>query len=389
MLNVNNAVPTTVSYYPSDTNTQAAPMAETHADSTSELNTKLIKELIAQLDTPNKADKFDEIREQLGQYGLDTSGEDFYNSKLLAALERLKTSNDVAEMVANQEQRVKSSSQALSDIQSVIVTNRIKTNYSLSQFLAEKQRAVQEAATESTSGDDGITTYTSRAVLEAATVSTSGDEESTSGDDGISTHTSYAELWARIALAISGIKSDYVDFYADLMQKYTEMYEAYNTYVLGAASTAVSSGDDANNVTFDTSVMETGYDDFMNEVNGIDLGSVTNWDEMTEEERESMETTLAPAFSIDDSGEISFNLDQYSAASDYPSGISDGQVSTVGYQAWLASFNAVGSALQSNMQAFAQRYTQANSTFDNLNKVLSGAIDSLAESAKAVLEALV
>ena len=191
-----------------------------------------------------------------------------------------------------------------------------------------------------------------------------------------------------MALAIKEIKGDYVDFYADLMQKYTEMYEAYNTHVQGAASKAVSTGDDGNNVKFDTSVMKKGYDDFRNEVNGIDLGSVKNWDKMTPEERKSMETTLAPAFKVNGSGKIEFNLDQYNAAPNYPSGISGGKVSTASYQAWLASFNAGGSALQSNMQAFAQRYSQANSTFDNLNKVLSGAIASLAESAKDVLKAL-
>lgn len=367
MLNVNYAVPNRVSYYSADTNaTQAAPMAETHAGSTSELNTKLIKELIAQLDTPNKADKFDEIRALLSQYGLDTSGDDFNNSKLLAALERLKTANDgaqtsddVGEMVSSQEQRAKSGTQALTDIQREVVTNRTKANYSLSQFSAEKQRAAQEPVLDTKSGDDEI-----------------------------STHTSYAELWARMALAIKEIKDDYVDFYADLMQKYTEMYEAYNKYVMGAASEAVSTGDDGNNVKFDAYVMKKGYDDFMNEVNGIDLGSVKNWDKMTPEERKSMETTLAPAFKVNDSGKIEFNLDQYRAAPNYPSDISNGKVSTASYQAWLASFNAGGSALQSNMQAFAQRYSQANSTFDNLNKVLSGAIASLAESAKDVLKAL-
>jgi invasin D len=46
----------------------------------------------------------------------------------------------------------------------------------------------------------------------------------------------------------------------------------------------------------------------------------------------------------------------------------------------------VGTGLQSNMQSFAQRYTQANSTFDNLNKVLSGAISTMADSAKDVFK---
>lgn len=367
MLIVNNTVPNNVSCYPLHTNAiQAAPMAETHLGSTSELNTKLIKELISQLDASNKADKFDEIRSILGQYGLDTSGEDFNNSKLLASLVRLKTSSDsmqlsddVAEMLTNRELSLKSNIQALSDIRREIVTNRTKANFSFSQFSAEKQRAAQEPAP----GPKG-------------------------SDDEISNHTSYAELWARMALAIKEIKGDYVDFYADLMKKYTEMYEAYNTHVQGAASKAVSSGNDGNNVKFDTSVMKKGYDDFMNKVNGIDLGSVKNWNKMTLEERKSMETTLAPAFKVKNSGKIELNLEQYNAAPNYPSGISDGKVSTASYQAWLASFNAGGSALQSNMQAFAQRYSQANSTFDNLNKVLSGAIASMAESAKDVLKAL-
>lgn len=368
MFNVNNGVLNPVSYYPADTNaTQAAPMAETHAGSTSELNTKIIKELIVQLDTTNKADKLDEIRALLGQYGLDTSGDDFNNNRLRAVFEHLnmacygaQPSDDIAKTVANQEQRAKSSAQALEDIRLEIEKNRIKANYSLSHFLAEKQRSVQESASEPKNGEQEI-----------------------------STHTSYAELWARMALAITEIKRDYVDFYADLMQKYTKMYEAYNTHVQGAASQAVSAGDDGNNVKFDILVMVKGYSEFINKYIGIDLGSVKNWGKMNPEERESMETTLAPAFKVKkDSGKIEFNLDQYSAAPPYPSGMSGGRVSTASYQAWLASFNAGGSALQSNMQAFAQRYTQANSTFDNLNKVLSGAIASLAESAKEVLKTL-
>lgn len=365
MLIVNNVVPDTVSYYPSDTKAnQAAPMAETYAGLTSELNAKLIKELIAQLDTPNKPDKLDAIRTTLGQYGLDTSGEDFNNSKLLAAVERLKTGHDVAkplddvaEMLANQEERVKSTAQAVSDIQREIATNRIKANYSLSQFSAEKQRAAQEPV-----------------------------PELKSSDDEISIHTSYAELADRMALAIAKIKEEYLDVYADLMLKYTKMYEAYNTHVQGAATNAVSTGSDGNNVKFDSSVMKKGYDDFRSEINGIDLGSVKNWDELTAKERKSAETTLAPAFKVNDSGKIDFNLEQYSAAPNYPSGISDGKVSTASYQAWLASFNAGGSALQSNMQAFAQRYNSVNSIFDNENKELAGSTAKWFDAANSVIK---
>jgi invasin D len=107
---------------------------------------------------------------------------------------------------------------------------------------------------------------------------------------------------------------------------------------------------------------------------------------MNDEQKQNMAATLKPAFDVDQStGKISFNLEQYEGRPYFPSDGS-GKVSTSSYQAWLASFNAVGTGLQSNMQSFAQRYTQANSTFDNLNKVLSGAISTMADSAKDVFK---
>src|SRR5471030_762075 len=364
---VNNTLSSGIRYTPTDTTvTPSAPMAETHVGSSSELNTKLLKELIAQTLIPGGEDKLERSRAILNHYGQDTSAEDFNNSKIYTALGQLKTANDtaqpsddVAEVIANQKQQVKNTELALADLKREVATNRTKANYSASQFVATKEKALKEA-----SADEG------------------------NKREELSTHTSYAELWARMAGAIKNIKGDYVDFYADLMQKYTEMYEAYNKQVQGAATNSISTGDDGNNVKFNISTMDKGYKEFTSEINKIDLGSVKNWDKMTPEERKSMITTLEPAFKVNNSGKIEFNLDQYSAAPNYPSGISEGKVSTASYQAWLASFNAGGSALQSNMQSFAQRYSQANSTFDNLNKVLSGAISSLAECAKDVFKAI-
>ncbi|XTZ39307.1 IpaD/SipD/SspD family type III secretion system needle tip protein [Salmonella enterica] len=208
----------------------------------------------------------------------------------------------------------------------------------------------------------------------------------------IDTGSSYAELWGRIAVAITNIKSEYVDWYAELMQKFTELYEGFNSTVQKASSQAVSTGDDGNNVKFNTGTMQSGYDKFNKIIDSIeqDIGSIKNWGSLSASEKESLLTSLKPAFAVDESnGKIWINNDQYyTVRGTFPSGISDGKVSTASYQAWLATFNAAGSTYQSNMQSFAQRYSQSNSTFDNLNKVLSGAISSLADSAKDVLKSL-
>ncbi|CAO97726.1 IpaD/SipD/SspD family type III secretion system needle tip protein [Erwinia tasmaniensis] len=205
----------------------------------------------------------------------------------------------------------------------------------------------------------------------------------------ITTGTSYAELWARISIMIGNIKSDYVDFYAELMKKYTDMYEAFNSTVQKASSDAVTSGEDGNSVTFDRPTMKKGYKEFSAEIEKIDLGTVKNWDKMSQEEKNSLVMTLEPAFKVNTKGKIEFNLEPYmsSVNNTYP-GTSSGNISTASYQAWLATFNSAGSSLQSNMQAFSQRYTQANSTFDQLNKMLSGVINSLGDSAKDVLKSL-
>lgn len=276
--------------------------------------------------------------------------------------------------------------------------NNITSQETEPQIGAEKTMSDQIALVDKTAAslekvrysvkNDVLQTKTAASELQSLNAEYQAIETSSSAID---TGTSYADLWARIAAATATIKTEYVDFYASLMQKYTEMYEAFNETCQKASSSAVSTGDDGNNVKFDSGVMNTGYNNFNTKIDSINksLGSVENWGSMSAEERESMVATLEPAFKVDSSGKISFNMDQYNSVKGTgPSGIKDSKVSTASYQAWLATFNAAGSAFQSNMQSFAQRYSQANSTFDNLNKVLSGAISSLADSAKEVLKSL-
>ncbi|HDS9359021.1 TPA: IpaD/SipD/SspD family type III secretion system needle tip protein [Enterobacter chengduensis] len=354
----------------------ASQVAEVGVGSTSELNTVLLKQLMSALTSTDSHNQLEDVRNVLKQHGLDDGDADLLKSKVGTALADIEAANDkvgtlarddkatVAKMISAQYEQVDKTATALGTIKDELETNRIKARRSENQLNATIQTSLHEIAE----------------AEEAAKART--------GDNEISVHTSYSKLWAVMAEAIKNIRTNYVDFYAGLMQKYTEMYEAYNEYVQKASADAVKAGEDGNNVDFNNNTMKGGYDKFDNAVKGMDLGSVDNWDKMTDAQKASMTATLEPAFKVDQSsGKISFNLDQYNGRPYYPSD-GGGKVSTSSYQAWLASFNAVGTGLQSNMQSFAQRYTQANSTFDNLNKVLSGAISSMADSAKDVLKAL-
>lgn len=354
----------------------ASQVAEVGVGSTSELNTVLLKQLMSALTSTDSNNQLEDVRNVLKQHGLDDGDADLLKSKVGTALADIEAANDkvgtlarddeatVAKMISAQYEQVDKTAAALGTIKDELEPNRIKAKRSENQLNATIQTSLHEIAE----------------AEEAAKART--------GDNEISVHTSYSKLWAVMAEAIKNIRTNYVDFYAGLMQKYTEMYEAYNEYVQKASADSVKAGEDGNNVDFTNSTMKGGYDKFDSAVKGLDLGSVDNWDKMTDAQKASMTATLEPAFKVDQSsGKISFNLDQYNGRPYYPSD-GGGKVSTSSYQAWLASFNAIGTGLQSNMQSFAQRYTQANSTFDNLNKVLSGAISSMADSAKDVLKAL-
>ncbi|HFT1247930.1 TPA: IpaD/SipD/SspD family type III secretion system needle tip protein [Escherichia coli] len=324
-----------------------------------------LKPLIIEIVKPSSFKMLNKVQEIIDRYELQNLSGKLTESKLCPVIQKwgmkykqlYPQSDNINHIIIQQEQRVQLATTALGEICRELLKERAEVNYSYSLFKSAKE-SIQNL-------------------------------HEKSNDDKITVHTSYAELWGRVAQAIQGIKSRYVDFYANLMKKYTDMYEAFNEYVQKSSSDAVSTGDDGNNVSFDTGTMKSGYDNFSNALENIDLGVVKNWIEMTPTQQAGMRATLAPAFKINEAGGIFFNMDQYdSIKHSYPAGIKNGKVSTASYQAWLATFNASGTALQSNMQSFAQRYSQANSTFDNLNKVLSGAISSLADSAKEVLKSL-
>ncbi|EKF0976193.1 IpaD/SipD/SspD family type III secretion system needle tip protein [Salmonella enterica] len=199
--------------------------------------------------------------------------------------------------------------------------------------------------------------------------------------------TSYKSFWEIIASAISTIQRNYLNVYAELMEDYVDMYQYYNDIVGKAASQAVEEGGDANHIKFNTDAMNSAYQSFQSKLRNPGY-VIPNWGSLTSSQRNDITKTLSPAFTVSSSGEVSFDLSSYWNLPHSPAGISKGTVSLPSYQAWLAQFNSVGNTLQSNMQSFAQTYSQVNNTFNNLNKILSGSITSLGESANFVIKSI-
>ncbi|VEA75394.1 cell invasion protein SipD [Salmonella enterica subsp. arizonae] len=56
------------------------------------------------------------------------------------------------------------------------------------------------------------------------------------------------------------------------------------------------------------------------------------------------------------------------------------------YQAWQAGFKAQEENLKTTLQTLTQKYSNSNSLYDNLVKVLSSTISSSLETAKSFLQ---
>ncbi|HBA9513593.1 TPA: IpaD/SipD/SspD family type III secretion system needle tip protein [Escherichia coli] len=203
---------------------------------------------------------------------------------------------------------------------------------------------------------------------------------------------SYAYFWKGISNTISSIRENYVDFYAGLMQAYVDIYQKYNDTCVKAASKAVSEGADASHINWSTNTLDKAakiFEDFCTNEQST-LGSVPHWDNLNAVQRKSMEETLKPAFKVNaDTGKVTFNLDfYYNGLTNHPGDSQQDTYSLPEYQAWLAAFNNRGNTFQSNMQTFAQTYSQVNNTFNNLNKILSSTITAMGESANFVLKSI-
>ncbi|HFG9821779.1 TPA: IpaD/SipD/SspD family type III secretion system needle tip protein [Salmonella enterica subsp. enterica serovar Frintrop] len=258
------------------------------------------------------------------------------------------------------------------------------------------------------------------------------EQKKTSPKDPEDQEGGYAEFWKRISGSITSIKNNYVDFYANLMQKYVVMYQDYNDSVVSAAAKAVEDKSnekvDSGKMRFTPSYIKDAfrlfyqkyrepiifYDKVLIEKRFDDPADMQTFKDEHDKEKylRQLEAQghqhLEPAF-YKESYDVwweEYNITEGNIFEGYDlilraragsgfnfpemplDNLPDDNCTISSYQAWLASFNAFGNQLQSNMQSFAQTYSQVNSTFNNLNKVLSSTITALGESANFVLKSL-
>lgn len=209
------------------------------------------------------------------------------------------------------------------------------------------------------------------------------------------------ELWEKIANAIGQIGKDYLEVYEDVVGKYTEFYTDFSDILSRMGSWISPGGNDGNQVKLNVDELLNALNSLKNNYSLDNKKSVlfpaqAESGEITGVSDESVAKQWAKELGLPDSCVKNVNgkyvvvvdLTPINAMIRDTSALGNGEVEidNAKFQAWQAGFKAQEENLKNTLQTLTQKYSNANSLYDNLVKVLSSTMSSCLETAKSFLQ---
>ncbi|HCZ4708600.1 TPA: type III secretion system needle tip protein SctA [Salmonella enterica subsp. enterica serovar Saintpaul str. CFSAN004144] len=211
-----------------------------------------------------------------------------------------------------------------------------------------------------------------------------------------------AELWEMVTDKISATGEHYLGVYENVVAVYTRFYQGYSN-ILSALGGWLLPGKDGNNVKLDVTSLRNALNQLLHEYRNISektvlfppqsgdiLASATE-----AEARQWLEELNLPGTCLKQAGAgyvVLVDLAPIQKMVDDINGLgtpgSDSklEMDNAKYQAWQSGFKAQEETIKTTLQTLTQKYSNANSLYDNLVKVLSSTISSCMESAKSFLQ---
>lgn len=208
-----------------------------------------------------------------------------------------------------------------------------------------------------------------------------------------------AEIWDMVSQNISAIGDNYLGVYENVVAVYTDFYQAFSD-ILSKMGGWLSPGKDGNTVKLNVNALKSEISNLINKYNQINKntilfptqtgGGVTTASR-AEAEQWIKELNL-PDSCLKASGSgyvVLVDTGPLEKMVSDLNGIGSGsalELDNAKYQAWQAGFKAQEENLKTTLQTLTQKYSNANSLYDNLVKVLSSTISSSLETAKSFLQ---
>ncbi|EEC7124128.1 SPI-1 type III secretion system needle tip complex protein SipD [Salmonella enterica] len=208
-----------------------------------------------------------------------------------------------------------------------------------------------------------------------------------------------AEIWDMVSQNISAIGDNYLGVYENVVAVYTDFYQAFSD-ILSKMGGWLSPGKDGNTVKLNVNALKSEISNLINKYNQINKntilfptqtgGGVTTASR-AEAEQWIKELNL-PDSCLKSSGSgfvVLVDMGPLDKMVSDLNGIGSGsalEMDNAKYQAWQAGFKAQEENLKTTLQTLTQKYSNSNSLYDNLVKVLSSTISSSLETAKSFLQ---
>ncbi|ECJ2541645.1 SPI-1 type III secretion system needle tip complex protein SipD [Salmonella enterica subsp. salamae] len=207
------------------------------------------------------------------------------------------------------------------------------------------------------------------------------------------------DIWNMVSQNISAIGENYLGVYENVVAVYTDFYQAFSN-ILSKMGGWLSPGKDGNTVKLNVSALENEINDLINTYKQPDkntilfpsqTGSGVTTATKAEAEQWIKELNL-PDSCLKASGSgyvVLVDTGPLEKMVSDLNGIGSGsalELDNAKYQAWQAGFKAQEENLKTTLQTLTQKYSNANSLYDNLVKVLSSTISSSLETAKSFLQ---
>ncbi|EFP7225387.1 TPA: type III secretion system needle tip complex protein IpaD [Shigella dysenteriae] len=201
---------------------------------------------------------------------------------------------------------------------------------------------------------------------------------------------SHRELWAKIANSINDINEQYLKVYEHAVSSYTQMYQEFSAVLSSLAGWISPGGNDGNSVKLQVKSLKDALTTLKKNYEDKPLYPATNT--VSEQEANKWLTELGGTIgtvSAKNGGYVvSINMTPINNmlnSLDKLGTTDEVVLDNAKYQAWNAGFSAEDETMKNNLQTLVQKYSNANSIFDNLVKVLSSTISSCTDTDKLFL----
>lgn len=188
------------------------------------------------------------------------------------------------------------------------------------------------------------------------------------------------EIHEELSQAISEMNENYLGKYQDIVAKYTEYFDDINT-AMSKFSEYISTNTTKEGYVYLELGMRDAIKDLLSTYKG---GSGILMRAESSADAKAWAEILGP-LAVADGNTVRINTTELQALYDQLQKQDGYVMSPQQFQALKEGLDIHMSKLQTNMQTLIQKYSTANSTFDNLIKVLSSTISSLMETDKGFL----